>query len=218
MPIPNKDLDFPIRHSKEVVFLKNIIKSPNIIVGDYTYYSSLGDPAEFEKCNVLYHYKDLGDRLIIGKFSSISAESRFIMNGANRRLLGISTYPFNRFGGDWSEGAPSEEQLSFKGDTIIGNDVWVGYKAVILPGIKVGSGAIIAADAVVTKDVPAYSIVGGNPAKVIRKRFSDGDIEILLRITWLNLDVKYITEALPLITKGDVKALLSFAEERVLVQ
>lgn len=218
MPIPNKDMDYPIRQSKGIVFLKNIIKSPNIIVGDYTYYSSLDSGQEFERHNVLYHDRKIGDKLIIGNFCAIAPETRFVMNGSNHRLLAISTYPFDIFGGQWSSVTPSIDQLPYKGDTIIGNDVWIGYKAVILPGVKIGSGAVIAADAVVTKDVPAYSIVGGNPAKIIRKRFSDAEITTLLKLRWWDWDIHKITEALPLITKGDVKALVEFAEANRLLE
>nr|WP_232001514.1 Vat family streptogramin A O-acetyltransferase [Proteiniphilum saccharofermentans] len=192
-----------------LVFLKNIIKSPNIIVGDYSYYDDHEDGLNFEQ-NVLYHFDFLGDKLIIGKFCAIGSNVQFIMNGANHKMDGISTFPFNIFGRNWSVITPTPEQLPFKGNTVIENDVWIGYKATIMPGVNIGNGAIIAAHSVVTKDVEPYSIVGGNPAKLIRKRFTDEQIKKLLDIAWWNWNIEKITSALPLIVNGDIRKLEEF--------
>lgn len=206
MQIPDSKQLYPLKDYPKMVFLKNSVTSPNIIVGDYTYYDDRQDGLNFEN-NVLYHFPFIGDKLIIGKFCAIASDVQFIMNGANHKMTGISTFPFNIFGGDWADVAPAMTDLPFKGDTIVGNDVWIGYKAVIMPGIKIGDGAIIAAHTVVTKDVAPYSIVGGNPSRLIRERFSDTDIERLLAISWWNWDIEKITAALPLIVSGDIGAL-----------
>ncbi|MDY9919646.1 MAG: Vat family streptogramin A O-acetyltransferase [Proteiniphilum sp.] len=209
MQIPDSNQIYPLKDYKRLVFLKNIIKSPNIIVGDYSYYDDHTDGLNFEQ-NVLYHFDFLGDKLIIGKFCAIGSNVQFIMNGANHKMDGISTFPFNIFGRNWSVITPTPEQLPFKGDTVIENDVWIGYKTTIMPGVNIGNGAIIAAHSVVTKDVEPYSIVGGNPAKLIRKRFTDEQIKKLLNIAWWNWNIKKITSALPLIVNGDIRKLEEF--------
>lgn len=209
MQIPDSNQIYPLKDYKRLVFLKNIIKSPNIIVGDYSYYDDHTDGLNFEQ-NVLYHFDFLGDKLIIGKFCAIGSNVQFIMNGANHKMDGISTFPFNIFGRNWSVITPTPEQLPFKGDTVIENDVWIGYKTNIMPGVNIGNGAIIAAHSVVTKDVESYSIVGGNPAKLIRKRFTDEQIKKLLNIAWWNWNIKKITSALPLIVNGDIRKLEEF--------
>ncbi len=195
MQIPDKDEKFPLAHYGRLCFLKNIITNPNIEVGDYTYYDDLEDVANFEK-NVMYHYDFLGDKLIIGKFCMIATGVRFIMNGANHKMDGITAYPFNIFGKDWKRVEPEFSDLPFKGDTVIGNDVWIGNGATIMPGVKVGDGAIIATNATVVKDVAPYTIVGGNPAREIRKRFSPEKIDELLALKWWDWDIKKITENL----------------------
>ncbi|MFC3199598.1 Vat family streptogramin A O-acetyltransferase [Parapedobacter deserti] len=199
MQIPDKDEKFPLAHYDRLCFLKNIITNPNIEVGDYTYYDDFEDVANFEK-NVKYHYDFLGDKLIIGKFCMIASGVRFIMNGANHKMDGITAYPFNIFGKDWKRVEPELSDLPFKGDTVIGNDVWIGSSATIMPGVKVGDGAIIATNATVTKDVAPYTIVGGNPAREIKKRFSTEKIAELLALKWWNWDIKKITENLELLT------------------
>lgn|SRR5690606_5314808 len=199
MQIPDKDEKFPLAHYDRLCFLKNIITNPNIEVGDYTYYDDFEDVANFEK-NVKYHYDFLGDKLIIGKFCMIASGVRFIMNGANHKMDGITTYPFNIFGKDWKRVEPELSDLPFKGDTVIGNDVWIGSSATIMPGVKVGDGAIIATNATVVKDVAPYTIVGGNPAKEIRKRFSIEKIAELLALKWWDWDIKKITENLEFLT------------------
>ncbi|MBC5774419.1 CatB-related O-acetyltransferase [Pontibacter sp. KCTC 32443] len=206
---PNPDTTFPLPHHHRLVFLKNIIQSPNIIVGDYTYYDDLEDPHNFEK-NVLYHFDFIGDKLVIGKFCAIGSGATFIMNGGNHETKPVSTYPFAIFGNDWekiTEGVDLKDKYPSKGDTRIGNDVWVGYKAVIMPGVKIGDGAVIATKAVVTKDVPPYSIVAGNPAEVVKMRFPEDTVAKLQRIAWWNWDAEKITRNLHLINSDDVDAL-----------
>jgi virginiamycin A acetyltransferase len=197
---------YPIPEHRRVCFLKNAVKSPQITVGDYTYYDDPINPESFER-NVLYHYG--GDRLIIGKFCAIATQVKFIMNGANHKLDGISTYPFPIFGGEWSGMMETLMNLPSRGDTIIGNDVWLGYESIVMPGVNIGNGAIVAARSVVVKDVPAYTIVGGNPARVIKQRFSDEEIALLQEIQWWNWAIDKITRNLPLIMAGDVAALLA---------
>ncbi len=188
---PDPKTVFPLEPYKNMVFLKNIITNPNIIVGDYTYYDDFENPENFLK-NVKYHFDFTGDQLIIGKFCMIASGAEFIMNGANHLSDAISTYPFAIFGNGW-ENAMDGKSYPSKGNTEIGNDVWVGYKATIMPGVKIGDGAIIGSGSVVTKDVEPYAIVGGNPAKLIRKRFSDDQIKKLLELRWWDWDIEKIT-------------------------
>ncbi|MCL4154661.1 UNVERIFIED_CONTAM: hypothetical protein GTU68_009975, partial [Idotea baltica] len=192
MKIPNKDQKFPLPNYDRLCFLKNVIKNPNIIVGDYTYYDDFENVENFEK-NVKYLFDFNGDKLIIGKFCMIASDVTFIMNGANHLTGAISTYPFSIFGEDWSS-AMEGKQFPNKGNTEIGNDVWIGYDATIMPGVKIGDGAIIASKSVVSKNVDPYTIVGGNPAKVIRKRFDDTKIKKLLAMAWWNWPIEKITE------------------------
>jgi virginiamycin A acetyltransferase len=208
MPYPDRHEPYPMPGFPQVCFLKNIIKNPNIIVGDYTYYDDPEDVANFER-NVLYHYPFTGDRLIIGKFCAIARGVQFIMNGANHQMAGFSTYPFFIFGKDWQRVQPKPEDFPYKGDTIVGNDVWIGYAAIIMPGVKIGDGAIVAAKSVVTKDVPPYAIVGGNPAQVLRHRFDDQTIEKLLAIAWWDWHITKITRNLEQIVGADLDALQS---------
>ena len=198
----------PIPGVSQICFIKNTIKNPKIIVGDYTYYDDPEDSEDFER-NVLYHYSFSRDRLIIGKFCALARGIKFIMNGANHKISGFSTYPFYIFGKGWEKVTPEKEELPFKGDTIVGNDVWIGYESVIMPGVKVGDGAIIAAKSVVVNDVPPYTIVGGNPARIIRQRFNDQIIEKLLEIAWWNWDITKISANLEKIVAADIQALLS---------
>ncbi len=196
---PNKNTIFPLQDYKRLCFLKNIITKPNIIVGDYTYYDDFEDVYNFEK-NVKYHFDFIGDKLIIGKFCMIASGVTFIMNGANHKMDGITTYPFNIFGKGWEKAEPALSELPLKGDTVVENDVWIGANATIMPGIQIRNGAIIAANSTVTKDVAPYSIVGGNPAKEIRKRFSNEKIKELLEMAWWNWDIEKITENLDFLT------------------
>jgi len=190
----------------QVGYLKNFITSPNIEVGDYTYYDDPDGPEHFEK-NVLYHFDFIGDKLIIGKFCAIAKDVTFIMNGANHQSTGFSTYPFFIFGNGWEKSAPQPGDLPFKGNTKIGNDVWIGYNATIMPGVKIGSGAIIASKSVVTNDVPAYAVVGGNPAKIIKQRFDNKTINALLSIAWWDWSSDKITAHLDAITQNNLDLL-----------
>ncbi|HAU29579.1 MAG TPA: Vat family streptogramin A O-acetyltransferase [Rhodospirillaceae bacterium] len=203
---PDKHEKHPMEGFPQVCFIQNTVKSPNIIVGDYTYYDDPEDSEGFER-NVLYHFPFLGDRLVIGRFCAIARGVTFIMNGANHKISGISTYPFGIFGKGWEAGIPKPEDLPFKGDTVVGNDVWLGYESLVMPGVNIGNGAIVASRSVVTSDVPAYAIVGGNPAKVIRMRFSDADIARLESVAWWNWPVAKITQNLAIIISGNVAAL-----------
>jgi len=206
MKDPNPDIKSPIKNFPQVGFLKNYITSENIIVGDYTYYDDPKGPENFEN-NVLYHFPFIGDKLIIGKFCAIATGVQFIMDGANHKMSGFSTYPFYIFGDGWEKSAPKPEEMPLKGNTEIGHDVWIGYQATIMPGIKIGSGAIIAAKTVVTSDVPAYSVAGGNPSKVIKYRFEKEDIKELLEIAWWDWDVSKITQHQQTIVNCDLQAL-----------
>ena len=206
MNIPDKNQTFPLENYNRLCFLKNIIKNPNIVVGDYTYYDDFEDVNNFEK-NVKYHFDFIGDKLIIGKFCMIASDVTFIMNGANHLNKSISSYPFAIFGKDWSN-AMEGKNYPVKGDTIIGNDVWIGYRASIMPGIHIGDGAIIAANSVVTKNVDPYSIVGGNPATEIRKRFNEEQIKQLLELKWWNWDIEKITDNLDKLTSSDLEKLI----------
>lgn len=204
---PSPDEKYPMKGFPQVGFLKNFITNPHIIIGDYTYYDDLKGPEDFENRNVLYHYPFMEDKLIIGKFCAIATDVKFIMNGANHKISGISTYPFSIFGNGWEKVIPKPGELPYKGNTVVGNDVWIGYDATILPGITIGDGAIIAAKAVVTKDVPPYTVVGGNPARVIKERFDKQTVEKLLKIQWWNWSVEKITVNLSIITSGNIAEL-----------
>lgn len=177
---------YPRTGDKQTVYLKNIITDPNIIVGAYTIYNDfVNDPQDFQKNNVLYHYPINQDKLIIGKFCSIACGVKFIFTSANHTLKSLSTYPFPLFFEEWELDKKNvTDSWDNKGNIVIGNDVWIGYEAIIMSGVKIGDGAIIGTRAVVTKDVPAYTIVGGIPAKPIRKRFSDKTISLLLETKW----------------------------------
>lgn len=203
---PSPENRYPMEGFDQVMFIKNFITNPNIIIGDYTYYDNPAGPEEFEK-SVLYHFPFIGDKLIIGRFCAIARGVEFIMNGANHAMSGFSTYPFYIFGNGWEGSAPAPEELPYKGDTVIGNDVWIGYGATIMPGVKIGDGAVIASKSVVVKDVPPYAIVGGNPAVVIRKRFDEATVTALQEIAWWNWDAAKITRNLEAITHQDIEAL-----------
>ncbi|CAH6248402.1 Vat family streptogramin A O-acetyltransferase [Pantoea agglomerans] len=196
----------PMEGFPQVCFIKNTVNNPNIIIGDFTYYDDPEDSENFER-NVLYHFPFIGDKLIMGKFCAIARGVQFIMNGANHSMAGFSTFPFYIFGNGWETAQPQAGDLPYKGDTVIGNDVWMGYQALIMPGVKIGNGAIISSRSVVTSDVPAYSIVGGNPARVIRQRFTDETISRLEKLAWWDWPVEKITQNLPAIISADLEAL-----------
>lgn len=202
---PDPNAVFPNEYGTSC-FIKNVIKAPNISVGDYTYYDDDKDPTGFEKNNVLFNYPVFGDKLIIGKFCQIASGTQFIMGAANHRLCSATTYPFNVMSEAWAEIAPVHlSQLPHKGDTVIGNDVWFGRNCVVMPGVMIGDGAIVAAHSVVTKDVEPYSVVGGNPARIIKKRFDDELIELLLRFKWWDLPPDELAEVMPLLCDADLE-------------
>ncbi|MCM8565784.1 Vat family streptogramin A O-acetyltransferase [Thauera linaloolentis] len=203
---PNPETKHPMDGFPQVCFIKNTVQNPSIIIGDYTYYDDPDDSENFER-NVLYHFPFIGDKLVIGKFCAIARGVRFIMNGANHKLSGISTYPFQIFGSGWEKVMPAPGDLPFKGDTIIGNDVWIGYEALIMPGIKIGNGTIVSSRSVVTSDVPPYTIVGGNPAKPLKQRFEAEVVALLNEIAWWDWPIEKITQYLDKIVWGDVEAL-----------
>lgn len=196
-PDPNKV--FPIDGLDSLTYVKPAITNPNIIVGDFTYISD----SDFES-HVTHHYDFNGDRLIIGKFCQIAAGVEFIMNGANHQMNAVSTYPFYIFG-SWNQDAPPISELPLKGDTVIGNDVWIGQNAVILPGVHIGDGAIIGANSVVGSDVPPYTVVAGNPARKIRKRFDDELISLMLELKWWDKDIEEIDRLIPLLSCSDLE-------------
>lgn len=204
---PSSESRFPLPNTKRVVFLKSIVSGDNISAGDYSYYDSPEKPEAFQETNVLYHYDFVGDRLDIGKFCALGTGTTFIMNGANHRMDGPSTFPFPIFGGAWAEHMPLLGNLPSQGDTKVGHDVWFGYKSLIMPGVTIGHGAIIASGSVVTKDVPPYAVVGGNPAQVIRYRFPEDVITRLLEISWWDWPMEKITENVSTLMAGDVKTL-----------
>lgn len=205
MDIPDKSQKFPLAGYDRLCFLKNVVTNPNIIVGDYTYYDDFETVENFEK-NVKYLFDFTGDKLIIGKFCMIASDVTFIMNGANHLSEAITSYPFAIFGKDWAN-AMKGKTYPTKGNTTIGNDVWIGYGATIMPGVTVGDGAIIATKSVVTKDVPPYTISGGNPAKEIRKRFSSPEIDRLLELKWWDWPLEKITANVHHLTGNDLAAL-----------
>ncbi len=208
MTIPVKQI-YPRTGDKETIYLKHVIKNPNITVGDFTMYNDfVNDPTLFEKNNVLYHYPINHDKLQIGKFCSIAFGAKFLFNSANHTLSSLSTYPFPLFFEEWGlEKNDVTKAWDDKGDIVIGNDVWIGYEAVILAGVTIGDGAIIGTRAVVTKDVPPYTIVGGVPAKSIKKRFPEEIISALLEIQWWNWSEEKIARNISAIQNGNVEQL-----------
>lgn len=200
---------YPRSGDKETVYLKNVISNLNIIVGDYTmYHDSINDPKDFETNNVLYQYPINRDKLKIGKFCSIACGTKFLFNSANHALDSLSTFPFPLFFEEWNlEKEKVTEAWDNRGDIVIGNDVWIGYEAVILSGVTIGDGAIIGTRAVVTKDVPPYTIVGGVPAKSIRKRFDEKVIEALLKIKWWDWTEEKVARNIENIKTGCIERL-----------
>ena len=197
--LPDANRIFPLKSGlKSVIHIKPTIKNKNIIVGEYSYYSG----NNFESC-VTHLYDFIGDKLIIGKFCQIGANVEFVMNGANHQMNAVSTYPFYIFNG-WKQDPPSIKDLPIKGDTIIGNDVWIGENVTIMPGVKIGDGVIIGKCSLVTKDIPPYFIVGGNPAKIIKKRFDDEMINLLLELKWWDKSIKEINELIPILANSNI--------------
>lgn len=199
-PIPNVD---------SMTFVKPTIKNPNIIVGDFTYFAG----GDFES-HVTHHYDFIGDKLIIGKFCQIAAGVEFVMNGANHQMNAATTYPFYIFG-TWEQNAPAQSDLPLKGDTVIGNDVWIGQNVTILPGVHIGDGAIIGANSVVGSNVEPYTIVVGNPAKPLRKRFDDELTALLLQFKWWDKSIDEINSLLPILTCSDLEKIKAELKARL---
>ena len=208
MTIPASTKLYPRTGDSQTIYLKNAVRNPGIEVGDFTIYNDfVRDPRDFQTNNVLYHYPVNGDRLVIGKFCSIACGTRFLMNSANHALDSLSTYVFPIFYEEWDHGMEVTEAWDRRGDIVIGNDVWIGYEAVILSGVTIGDGAIVAARSVVTRDVPPYTIVGGVPARTIRRRFDRETVDALLELRWWDWPVEKLAGCLRAIQDGDLEAL-----------
>lgn len=203
---PDPSDPHPMRGFPQICYIRNTVDNPQIQVGEYSYYDDPEDSEGFAR-NVLYLFPFIGDRLIIGRYCAIARGATFVMNGANHRMSGFSTYPFNIFGNGWERSTPLPQELPYKGDTVVGNDVWIGYEAMLMPGVRVGDGAIVAARSVVSADVPAYAIVAGNPARVVRMRYDETQVQRLLRIAWWDWDADKVSRNLELIVGGDLDAL-----------
>lgn len=206
---PNPNTVHPIPGYEKEIYVKPTIKNPNIIVGEFTYIAD----SEFES-HVTHHYEWNGDKLIIGKFCQIATGVEFVMNGANHQMNAVSTFPFYTMEG-WEMAPPAISDLPFKGDTIVGNDVWIGQNAVILPGVHIGDGAIIGANSVVGRDIPPYTIVVGNPARETRKRFDDELIRLLLAFKWWDKSIEAINQLIPLLTSSDLENVKSELSARL---
>lgn len=207
---PDPNALHPMPGHRRVTFIRNLDLPENVDVGAYSYYDDPAGPQAFLDA-ILYHFPFIGDRLVIGKFCAIAAETRFLMNGGNHRLDRLSTYPFPIFGGDWIGRFEGELSFPNRGDTRIGNDVWLGYRSTVMPGVTIGDGAVVAAHSVVAADVPPYAIVAGNPARVVRRRFSEEDAARLQAVAWWDWPIERITAHLPLISGGDIAALEAVA-------
>ncbi|MFF3605940.1 CatB-related O-acetyltransferase [Streptomyces sp. NPDC002463] len=206
MPVPaDPTVLHPMPDQPRVVLLKPLVTSPLIEVGEFSYYDDPEDATAFETRNVLHHYGP--ERLVIGRFCALGTGVRFLMNGANHRMDGPSTFPFPTMGGSWAEHFDLLTGLPNRGDTVVGNDVWFGHHVTVLPGVRIGHGAIVAAGSVVTKDVPDYGIVAGNPAGLVRTRYSDADIARLLALAWWDWPVEHITEHVRTLMSGSVDEL-----------
>jgi len=201
---------FPRTGDRETVYLKSVVENPNITVGDFTMYNDfVNDPTKFEHNNVLYHFPINHDKLIIGKYCSIACGAKFMFTSGNHKLSSLSTYPFPLFFEEWDLNRSNvTDAWDNLGDIIVGNDVWIGYEAVIMQGAHIGDGAIIGTRAVVTRDVPPYTVVGGVPAKTIKRRFSEEIIDTLLEIQWWNWDDETVKKNLSAIMKGEIDSLV----------
>ena len=208
-PDPNKI--YPNENIKQVVYIKNVITRKNIIAGDYSYYDDVNGAERFEE-HVTHHYDFIGDKLIIGKFCAIARGIEFVMNGANHRMNSVTTYPFNIMGGGWEKFAPTLDELPLKGDTVVGNDVWIGQNVTVMPGVHIGDGAIIAANSVVAKDVPAYCVAGGNPCRVIRQRFDEELTEYLLKLRRWDWEPDKISRSMEALCSGDLTKIRSIQD------
>lgn len=205
------DAVHPIAELPNICFVKNVVKSPNVFIGEYTYYDDPVDSTLFETNNILFNWPEFGDRLVIGKFCALAYDVKFLMGPANHRMGSVSTYPFSVFGGAWGESTPSHmSQLPRKGDIVVGNDVWIGRESLIMPGVKIGDGAIVAARSVVVKDVAPYSIYGGNPAGCIRMRFDEEMVGLLERVRWWDFGKEKLLEWLPVLCNEDMEEVAAF--------
>ncbi|SCY18910.1 virginiamycin A acetyltransferase [Desulfoluna spongiiphila] len=198
---------YPMPQDPHTCLLKNTIKNSHIIVGDYTYYHDMVDPLKFESSNVLYHYPVNNDKLIIGNYCSIASGATFLFNGGNHKAESFVNYPFAIFRDMWEQDVAVHDSWDNKGDIVVGNDVWIGYEAVIMAGVTIGDGARIGTRAVVTKDVEPYEVVGGVPARHISMRFEPDVIELLLRLAWWDLDIDTLKPLIPVLMKADRAAL-----------
>ncbi|TKG89891.1 CatB-related O-acetyltransferase [Puteibacter caeruleilacunae] len=218
----NSDKIYPIENLKTTIFLKPLIEESdvtNVIVGEYTYYSDFKEPRNFLKDNVLYNYGISNTELRIGKFCAIANGVQFIMADANHAMTGVTTFPFPVFGGSWAEKMPfSDYPLKQYKDIVVGNDVWLGESVTIMPGVRIGNGAIIGGKAVVAKDIPPYSIAVGNPAKVVRTRFPEEVIKVLEKLSWWDWPIRHIEENMRSLVNGDIEALLDYAEKNDLIR
>ena len=208
---PDPNAIYPNENIKQVVYIKNVVTNPNIIVGEYTYYDDVGGAERFED-HVTHHYPFIGDKLIIGKFCAIGKGVEFVMNGDNLRMNSVTTYSFNIMGGGWEQFTPAMEDLPLKGDTVVGNDVWFGQNVTVMPGVHIGDGAIIAANSVVTKDIPPYCVAGGNPCIVRKKRFDDDLIEYLLALKWWDWDADKIFRNMGALCSGNLDEIRHIAD------
>ena len=208
LPDPNKK--HPIPGYEKEIYVKPTISNPNIIVGDFTYIAD----SEFES-HVTNFYPWSRDKLIIGKFCQIAAGVEFMMNDANHQMSAVSTFPFYTLEG-WDMEAPASSDMPYKGDTVIGNDVWIGQNAVILPGVNIGDGAIIGANSVVGSNVDSYTIAAGNPAKVLRKRFDDEMIDLMLTLKWWDRPIDEINKLIPLLTSSDLEKVKAELKARII--
>lgn len=206
---PDPDKIFPVSGVDNLIYVKPTVKNPNIIVGDFTYFGDV----DFEK-HVTHHYDFIGDKLIIGKFCQIASGVEFIMNGANHQINAVSTFPFYIFEG-WEQKVPPLSEMPLKGDTVVGNDVWIGQNATILPGVHINDGAIVGLNSVVASDIPAYTIVAGNPAKIIRKRFDDELVSLMLKFRWWDLSIDEINSLIPILTCSNLEKVKNFLKKRL---
>lgn len=212
MLYPNPNDIHPNINVKQICFIKNVLTNPNIIVGDFSYFDDVDESMNFEKM-VTHHYEFIGDKLVIGKFCAIARGVEFIMNGANHPMSSVTAYPFYIMGGEWAQKFPTLDELPLKGDTVIGNDVWIGQNSTIMPGVNIGDGVIIAANSVVTKNVPAYHIVGGNPAKIISQRFDNELIEYLQKLQWWDWTAEKIFQNMDILQSSDIQKIRNISIE-----
>ena len=208
---PDPNAVFPNPSIKSVCYIKNVVTRPNIEVGEYTYYDDIDGAERFEE-RVTHHYPFIGDKLVIGKFCAIGRGVEFVMNGANHRMCSVTTYPFNIMGGGWEKCTPRLDDLPLKGDTVVGNDVWFGQNVTVMPGVHIGDGAIIAANSVVVSDIPPYCVAGGNPCRIIRKRFDDELIAYLLELKWWDWPPEKIMRNLEKLCSGDLHEIREIRE------